>query len=112
MTPLTMTADQLAEIRAYADGTRRDLIGEAAGDRDRIALLAEVDALHERLGDRQCVCAPVPADFDGPLAVCDVHGLPSAAYQQGIADARQAARDVLDLLDPALPNNVWGGEPR
>lgn len=34
-----------------------------------------------------CECGtPGTPDYDGPSAVCDVHGLPSAAYEQGLRD--------------------------
>lgn len=47
------------------------------------------------IGIRECTCTPLP-HYDGPAVDCDVHGLPSAAYEAGRQAAWTEAKSLLD----------------
>lgn len=46
--------------------------------------------------EHACTCTRPPS-YEGPCAWCDVHGLPSAAFEQGLAEGEHCGRVVHNL---------------
>lgn len=57
----------------------------------------------------QCCCDPHPATTEGPVAECDVHGQPSAAWRAGYAAAVRD-KDDLNSVQAGIIARAVGGE--
>ncbi|MFN2539560.1 MAG: hypothetical protein ABR549_15605 [Mycobacteriales bacterium] len=52
-----------------------------------------------------CTCTGGP-DYEGPCVWCDVHGQPSVAWEQGVAEGQRRAADIAELLRPVAPTTT------
>lgn len=71
----------------------------------------EGDTMDDQQNDQsvpECTCYPSGWTYDtyeGPQPWCDVHGLPSAAWEQGQAEGRRQLMDVVQFMVNA---HRWG----
>lgn len=60
------------------------------------SLQAAVEAAVEASGEPTCSCEQSTLTYDGPRVDCDVHGLPSAAFEAGRRQGAQEERDAAE----------------
>lgn len=59
------------------------------GEPPNVTVMREIE-------QRECSCTPLP-NAEGPCSWCDVHGQPSAAWDQGVAEGRHNERVIANL---------------
>lgn len=88
------TLNEIDRLRAENEQLRRDAADQLAREGQDMRL------------DEECTCTPPPS-YEGPCAWCDVHGQPSVAWRQGLAEGRHNERVTaeMELKDAAKAYN-------